>query len=126
MRKFIVHPKPLPGYPTSFAPSVIEVECQLITAMEDPSVMWLPVGEFKARILGPQFLLDQEAKAGGVIEYTCPIYCSHALFWTINQARAAAERMIRSEFERAQRKQGISFTEEEVRDKFAQIKEIML
>jgi len=54
MKKFIIHNRALAGHPkTGEAPSVVEVEGEIILALEDPSVMWLPEGEFYFRILKP-------------------------------------------------------------------------
>ena len=59
MKKFIVYTRAIPGIRKgNDPPSVIEVEGELIKPTEDPSVMWLPPGEFKFRILKPEYLYE--------------------------------------------------------------------
>ena len=58
MRKFVVHTRALPGVKSNGAPIVLEVEGELIQSLEDPSVMWLPEGEFKFRIMTPESLYE--------------------------------------------------------------------
>lgn len=123
MRKFIVHTRAIPGLKTT-APTVVEVECAVIQGVEDPSVMWLPENEYKARISAPEWLYEPRGdKDKTMIPAVWP---SHNFYWTSIQARVVAERLVRSEFEFALRKHGTEFTEEEVKTKCTEIQEIML
>jgi hypothetical protein len=123
MRKFIV-------YTRGDVPSVVEVEGEFITGMEDPTVMWLPEGEFKFRITQPDFLYEPKEikKLDGSkgTAMTPPVYYSHSCHWTVHRARVMADEMVRHGFELAQRKHGVSFTEEEVAAKIAQVQEVLL
>lgn len=134
MRKFIVHTRVVPGCcktDEGTPITIIEVEGEMIKQAEDASVGWLPYGEFKFRILKPEFLHEpQEVRKpdGSVIKImTSPIYHSHAIYWNIYQAQVAAERMVRESLEFTQRKtKGESFTEEELKTKIAEITTIRL
>lgn len=134
MRKFIVHTRALPVSCCKVAtdvPTIIAVEGEMITQMEDTSVGWLPDAEFRFRILKPEFLheLQEVKKADGSIVKTmiAPVYHSHAIYWNIHQAQVAAERIVRQSLEFIQRKtKGEPFTEEELKAKIAEITEILL
>lgn len=131
MRKFVVHTRALPGCrKDTNAPTVLEVEGELITAIEDPSVLWLPEGEFRFRIFKPESLYEPKeiVKQDKSIEKIMipPVYHSHAVYWTATQALSRAERMVRESFEHDFRKKKIAFTEEQVREKCKEIQEILL
>lgn len=124
MRKFIVHTRPLPGH--KGGPFVMEVEGEMITSMEEPSVMWMPEGEFYFRILKPESLYEpQEVKQDDGSKKKVmvpPVYHSHAIYWNENQAAVHAERILRSELEFEIRKGRLeSYTEEELKAKYAEI-----
>jgi hypothetical protein len=116
MRKFIVHVE------RGGKISVMEVEIEVITAVEDQSVMWLPEGEYKARLMAPQSFYEKQED--GTMAPT--VWYSHAFCWTVHQAWAAAERMVRAEMLRALSKHSLSFTEEDIKAKLAEIQEILL
>ena len=116
MKKFIIR------FERGGKTSIMEVEIELITATEDPSVKWLPEDEFKARIIAPTSLYDKQ-EDGSLIP---PIWHSHAFSWTIHQAWARAERMLREEFQRGLIKHNKVFSEEDVKAKLAEIEEILL
>jgi len=126
MKKFTIYTRLLPGMKKGdpVPTSLVEVEIEIIQGVEDPSVMWMPKGEYKARVMSPTWLY--EAKSDKDKTLVPPIWYPHAFYLTIDEARGAAEKMIRGEFEFAKRKRGIEFTEEEVLSKCAEIKEIML
>jgi hypothetical protein len=119
MRKFIVYTRAIPGCcKVGDAPTVVEVEGEVVSAQEDITVQWLPAGEFKFRITKPDFLLEKDSET---------IYYSHSVYWTIHGAYAAADRIIRQSLEFTQRKtKGEPFTEEELKAKIAEITEILL
>lgn len=131
MRKFIVHTRPLPGCcKTSDAPTVVEVEGEVVSAIEDPSVMWLPEGEFRFRILKPESLSEfQEVKQSDGSKkkvMVSPIYHSHAVYPDLSHARFVAESLVVQAFEFNKRKYGTEFTEEEIAQKCSEITEIFL
>jgi DNA/RNA endonuclease G (NUC1) len=132
MRKFIVHTRAIPGCcKTGEVPAIVEVEGELVTAVEDSSIMWLPKGEFKFKVTSPQFLLEmQETKLsdGTKKKVAIPsVYYSHAVYETITQAKSVAEGMIRNSLEFEIRKGRLtSFSEEELKAKCAEIQEVML
>ena len=99
MRKFIVHTRALPGCcKTGDAPIILEVDGEVVRGVEDPSVMWLTEGE----------------------------YCSHMLFSTAHEARAAAYRLVNHSFEFTQRKSKEEYTQEQVAQRCSEIQEILL
>jgi len=102
--------------------SIMEVEIEMISGMEDPSVMWLPKGEYKARVLAPGSLYDRDEDGFR----TPPLWYSHAFYSTMQEARTYAERQVRQGFERGLQKQGIQYTEEEVQQKLSEIQEVKL
>jgi hypothetical protein len=130
MRKFIVHTRPIVGHKASDAPTVVEIEGELVSAMEDPSVAWLPEGEFRFRINHPTFLHEpQEIKQPDGSKKTVmvpSVYHSHAVYWTTDQAHSVAERLVRQAFDFALRKYGTPFTREEVKQKYQEITEMKL
>lgn len=135
MKAFVVHTRQIPGCaacrPGDTPMSIVEVEGEYVTSMEDPSVMWLPKGEFRFRILKPEFLYEphEVKKESGVKEKTMvpTIYHSHAVYLTLEEAREAAKKMVVSELEFAVRKKKIdSYTAVEVEGKLSEIQEKML
>jgi len=133
MRKFIVYTRPLPAgccQISTDAPAIVEVEGEMITQLEDPSVGWLPEKAFRFRITKPDFLYEPQEikKADGSREKVMvpPVYHSHAVYYNIYQAQVAAERVVREGFAFAKRKTGAEFTEEDVRAKFSEIQEVLL
>jgi hypothetical protein len=102
--------------------SIIEVEIELVTAMEDPSIKWLPEGEYKARILQPKSLYEKQ-EDGTLVS---PLWYSHAFYCNKLDAWTKLEKMIRDGFERDKRKEDIDFTETDVQAKLGTIQEIML
>lgn len=131
MRKFIVHTRAIPGVKFTGAPIVMEVEGEHIQAVEDPSVMWLPEGEFKFRIMAPEALYEPkeipQSAGPPKKEMVPPVYHSHGIYWNVHQAMVHAERMVKSglayEIRKGQRE---TYTEEELKAKLAEIQTIML
>lgn len=112
MKKFIVHSQ-----------GIMQVEGEYVTPREDVSIMWMPKGEFKFRITAPALLLEKQQN--GTLKE--PIYCSFAIFDSVEDARAMSEKYIRGTFDFEIRKGRLtSYTEEEVQAKLAEIKTIML
>jgi hypothetical protein len=130
MRKFIIHTRPIPGVETGDL-TIVEVEGHVITALEDPSVMWIPKSEFKFSISRPEFLCEtRETKLpnGTKKRDVIPsVYYSHAIFHSLEHVRAAVETMIQEGFEFAVRKGRLaSFTLEDIKTRRAEVKELML
>lgn len=133
MRKAIVYTRPLPSACrkiTTDAPAIVEVEGDIIPAMEDPSVMWLPKGEFKFRITVPDFLYEpQEIRKADISKdkvMVPPVYHSHSVYDTFDGARQVAKQMVEESFQFVQRKTGRTYSEDEVAIKLTEIQEIML
>jgi hypothetical protein len=90
---------------------IMEVEGEYVKPLEDPSVKWLPQGEYRFRIMKPSSL--HEKLPDGTT--TPAIYFSFALFDTVEDAKLIAEKYIRSGFDFEIRKGRLtSYTEEEV------------
>lgn len=116
MEKFIVH------Y-VKGKTSLVQIKCELVSAVEDPSVIWAPAGEYRVKVLSPDFLLEKKEDG----RLACPVYYGHSLFSSLEEARAQAEKDIRQGFETAIRKHKIeSYTEEDVQKKLAEITTVML
>jgi len=116
MRKFIVQTT------RDGQTSIIEVEIELIQAVEDQSVMWLPKEEYKARIIAPKSLYEKQEDGS----LAPPVWYSHAFCWTIYQARVYADRVVRSLFEQELRHHGTVYTEQQVQQKLSEIQEVKL
>ena len=116
MRSFVIH--------VSKAETlIVEVEYEKISAMEDPSVMWLPSSEFRAKIMKPSLLLDKQ-KDGTLL---APVYYSHAFFDSAEQAKVAAEKGLHEGLERKCRKAHCEPpTIEEIENEISKIKIVML
>jgi hypothetical protein len=116
MRKFYIHIE------RGGKISIVEVEAELITAVEDPSVKWLPIDEYKARIIAPKSFYEKQEDGSQLP----PVWYSWALAWTQHQAMAWAAKMVRDDMERALIKHDVTFTEQDVEDKLKQIEVILL
>lgn len=86
-----------------------EVEAEVVTAMEDPSVMWLPVGECKMKIVKPESLFEKQLDGS----LTPPVWHSHAFYTSEFIAREIAKEHIRHDMERVARKKDLPFNEED-------------
>lgn len=135
MKAYIVHTRQVPGCAACRSGdtpmTIVEVEGEYVSPVEDPSVMWLQKGEFKFRILKPEFLHEahEAKKADGSREKTLvpSVYHSHSIYLTIEEARAATRNLVEGEFEFAVRKKRIeSYTEADVEGKLSEIQELML
>lgn len=110
MKKFIIHRN-----------SIMEVECTKLTPAEDPSISFLPSGEYKARIDAPTTLHEKIDT-----KLVKPIWFSFAFFDTIEAAQKNAEADIRVSLERNKKKSGTDFTEADIQKQLAEIKIITL
>jgi hypothetical protein len=125
MKKFIVHTRPIPGHAKdNDAPIIVEVEGELIHGVEDASVLWLPNGEFRFRITQPKFLYEPgNTKDKSLMP---PIYHSHSIYDTSEQASKVAEKLVFQSFQFALRKYGTTFTIQEMETKLSEITSISL
>lgn len=106
--------------------SIYEVECEKITPTEDPSVLWLQAGEYKARILSPS-LFHEKIGAGDSAKVVPMIYCSHALYSDLEAAKACVEKDIRYDATTFQiRKEREPKSEEEIQAALSAVEIIML
>lgn len=133
MKAFIVHTRALPGCcKTGETPTIVEVSGTMVTAMEDPSILWaLKEGEFKFRITAPESLYEphESKQPDGSKKKTMvpPVYHSHAVYLSLEEARKAAEQMIKSGLDFEVRKERLaSYTEEELQAKYLEIQTVML
>jgi hypothetical protein len=92
--------------------SIIEVECQIISATEDPSVMWLHPGEYKVRISKPESFVD--------------VWYSYAFYDSLKEAKVESEKLIRQEFDFSLRKYTQEYTEEQVQNAISKVKILTL
>lgn len=111
MRKFIIHS----GRDKT---AIMEVECQLITPVEDPSVMWLPKGEYRARLLKPATFVEKDGKP--------LVWHSIAFYDTLEIAKEAHAVMTRAAFEFEFKKYKTAYTEEQVQATLASTEVVML
>lgn len=136
MRAYVIHTRQVPGCAacrTGDTPmTIVEVEGEKISPMEDPSVLWsLKEGEFKFRITKPVFLHEphETKKADGSKEKIMlpSVYCSHAIYLSLEEAREAAKKLVVGEFEFAVRKKRIeSYTTADVEGRLSEIQELKL
>jgi len=102
---------------------ITEVEIELVKAIEDASVTWLPKGEYRARVLEPKSVYEKQLD-GSLLP---PLWYSHVFYETAEQAREYIEKSIREGFERDLRHHKITaYTEEEVQQKLSEIQEVVL
>jgi hypothetical protein len=109
-KKWIVHTRPMPGCKRGGPPTILEVECELLSTQDDSP----------GRVLKPEFLYEEtRIIKDGVFKDVIlpPVYMSHALFWTEHQAVARAAQTVKAELEFEVRKnKRESFTEQDVQD----------
>lgn len=124
MRKFVFHSK-------KGTTSIMEVEVEIVRPVEDPSVMWMQPGEYRARIMQPtSFHQRVERKlADGSKQVTMEpdVWCSHAFYDTLEAAKVKLESLTRGGFEFEIRKgRKTEYTEEEVQAAIAAVEIVML
>ena len=135
MRAYIIHTRQVPGCAACRSGdtpmTIVEVEGERVSPMEDPSVMWLKEGEFRFRIMLPEFLHEpyESKKPDGTKEKKMvpSVYASHAIYFTLEEAREAAKKLVTGEFEFALRKKRIeSYTAVDVEGRLSEIQELKL
>lgn len=130
MKKFVIHTRAIPGVETGDL-TIVEVEGHVITALEDHTIMLLPKNEFKFSIERPEFLCEtRETKLsnGSKKKDIIPsVYYSHAIYHSLEHARAVAETLVQESLEFDVRKGRLaSFTLEDIKAKCAEVKELLL
>lgn len=122
MKKFVIQSK-------SGQFSIQEVEVEVILATEDPSVAWLPAGEYKARIMKPtsfhmkiEKLINNKREMVDVPD----VWYNFAFSDSLEDAKATCAELIREEFKFKQRKHKIDFTEQDVADAQAKMQVVLL
>src|SRR5574338_245990 len=102
--------------------SIVEAECYVLSAMNDPSVVSLPQGEFRALVTAPELLFEKKVdKSIGPA-----IYHSHSLFRDYNDALKEAQSLIEKEFAFKLRKYKTPYTDVDVAAAVLAIKLIKL
>lgn len=123
MRKFYINSK-------RGATSIMEVEIQLVTPLEDCSVLWLQPGEYKARITEPQSLLlkvEKVVEGKKEVSFVPDVFCWHAFYETVEDAREVVAKNIRFEMQTfAESKHREVATDEEVGSAIAAVQVEML
>jgi hypothetical protein len=102
MRKFIIQSK-------KEETSIMEVECEKVQPLEDPSVMWLPAGEYRASVLLPTTFhqkFERLVEGKKVVTMVPDVWHSHAFYDTLELAQAQVKDIILSEFKTNLRKYG--------------------
>ena len=98
MRKFVIS-----------GTEIIEVEVEIIFDL------WLPAGEFRAKIVQPELFHRKVVKSGEKKTVLEPsVYHSHAIYDSIEQAKERIAKSIRFGFDNRQLKYDSNYTEEEV------------
>lgn len=116
MRKFVIQARH--GERT-----IYEVECEEILPVEDPSVMWLPEGEYKARITEPEALYEKSPQ-GSLVP---PVWYSHAFYDSLSRAQAVCESNLRYELGAFASSKGRDpAAEEQIQEELAKVKVVML
>lgn len=112
MRKFVV-------YSVKGLPIIMEIECEQVTPMHDPSILWsVKPGEYRARILAPKNFTEKDGKPA--------VWCSFAIYDTLEIAKEMNEKLTREGFDFNLRKYGTAFTEEDVQAAVAAVQVMML
>lgn len=123
-RKFIVYNRPMPGCRKTGAPSIVEVDCEVFIPFLAKN------GEYAARVLKPEWLWEptRVLKDGTLVDETLPqTYCSHALYDTLELARAAAKQQVKGGLDFEVRKGKIpSYTEEDLKTRCELIQEVLM
>ena len=130
MRKFIVHTRSVPGLQKSEdMPTILEVDGEFNVGPEYYSLMGKKEQSISFTILQPEYLYDDKeiVKDGKKQKILAPpTFAMHAIYNDPTEARLRAERVVRSLLERAKRKDGVDFTEEQVAEKLKEIQEVYL
>lgn len=123
MRKFVINVR-------KGTTTIMEVECEVVTPLQDSSIMFLKPGEWKGSITAPQSLMVRVEKiVDGKKEsnFIPDVYCWHAFYDTVEAAQTEVAKMTRHEMQvfAANKRRPVA-TEEEVQAAIAEVKVVML
>lgn len=96
---------------------IFEVELEIVSAVEDNSIMFLYPGEYKARILKPDIFHQRiEKMINGKREFVLvpDVWHSFAFYDDLESAKQASVDLVRAEFNFNLRKYKTAYTEEDV------------
>lgn len=113
MRKFIIQTK-------KGVSSIQEVEIQLVTAMEDPSILWrMKPGEYLAKVLKPESMYEKQNDG----RFTPPVLCWFAFHDSEEAAKAVAEKDHKREMERISGRAHLNEDANEAAERMAKLQE---
>lgn len=98
-------------------PTVYELKAEKVTPLQDPSVKWLPEGEYKVNVLAPISLYEKDVKGKDVPV----VFYSHALFDTEAAAVAWHKQSLESTMKERAERHGEEFSKEALKAKIAEI-----
>jgi hypothetical protein len=110
MKKFV-------AYTHKGKPVIYEVEAELVSALQDPSIKWLPSSEYTIAVSAPSSFAEKNAKG----ELIYPIFYSHSLFETEEQAVAWHKMSLEKTMKERAERHGETSSEEELKTKIAEI-----
>jgi|SRR6185436_4239734 len=117
MKKFIIQSKQ--------KISILEVECEKLSIIDDMSIMQLKPGEWKAKINKPISLFEKD-NCGKLVP---PVWCWHSFYETIDECTDQIKDMVRTELFRDRKKYflknlnitSIEIDEEEINKEIADV-----
>lgn len=104
--------------------TIMEVECEKILPIEDPSVLLLPNNEWCARIIKPSIFNKILSSNKDNISYE--IWYSHFLFDSIKEALIKLEEMVREDFKFNFMKNNVQFSEIDIQKVLNNVQHSML
>tara|TARA_B110000503_G_C6997123_1_gene349902 strand:- start:150 stop:503 length:354 start_codon:yes stop_codon:yes gene_type:complete len=104
--------------------SIMEVDCEKILPIEDPSVLLLPNNEWCARIIKPSIF--NKTLSSNKDNSSCEIWYSHFLFDSIEEALIKLEKMVREDFKFNFMKNNVQFSEIDIQKVLNNVQHSML
>lgn len=102
--------------------AIYELEVEIVTPLQDPSVMWLPKDEYAVNVLAPPNLIEKDMK-GRTLR---TIYYSHSLFDSVEDALSWYENSVSITMKARAERHGEKFTDEDIKSKINDITIIKL
>ena len=103
-------------------PTIYEIEVEIVTPLQDPSVGWLPLNEYRVRVLAPT--LFHEKNSSGTLIPT--ILYSHSLFDSEENAVSWFKACLESTMKERAERHDEKFSEEALKSKLDEITVIKL
>lgn len=100
--------------------TIMEVECEKILPIEDPSVLLLPNNEWCAKILKP-IMFNKTLPSNKKDHHSYEIWYSHFLFNSIEDAFIGLEKMIREDFNLNFIKNNFQFSEIDIQSTLSNV-----